>query len=80
MANIFGGLAKLKQARLEELENILDIGPKVAQSIYNWFRSKKNLEFLDKLETVGIKAKATVSSFKKQKLRFVIPMFSIGTA
>ncbi len=39
---------------LEELQNIPDIGPIVAQSIYDWFHDEKNINFLEKLEKVGI--------------------------
>ncbi len=35
------------------MQNIRDIGPKVAQSIYNWFSNKHNIKFLEKLENVG---------------------------
>jgi len=45
----------LKKANTESLEKLMDIGPKVAESIYNWFHQKRNLEFLEKLEKVGVK-------------------------
>jgi len=48
----FGGLEKLQKAKLEELENIHDVGPIVAKSIYNWFREKRNIEYLEKLKRV----------------------------
>ena len=50
-----GSIAQLKRAAKEELETIPDIGPKVAESIYNWFRSKKNQKFIDILLKAGIK-------------------------
>jgi len=51
----FGSLRRIKEASLSELENIQDVGPVVAQSIYSWFREKKNLDYLEKLEKVGVK-------------------------
>jgi len=54
LAEYFGSIEKLKKASLEELQKITDIGPVVAKSIYNYFREKRNLEFLEKLEKVGI--------------------------
>jgi len=33
---------------------MMDIGPVVAQSIYQWFRNKQNLNFLKKLEKNGV--------------------------
>ena len=55
LARYLRGVEKIKNASIEELQNIRDIGPKVAESIYKWFREKRNLEFLQKLNRVGVK-------------------------
>ena len=68
LANQFGSLEKLKKASLQELEEILDIGPVVARSIYEWFRDKHNLKFLEKLKKVGIK----IIEPKKEKKKLVL--------
>jgi len=68
LAKQFSNLDKIKSASKEELEKIIDIGPKVADSIYEWFRDKKHLEFLQKLEKAGIVIKAQISKSKGQKL------------
>ena len=47
---------------LDKLQEIPDIGPKVARSIYNWFREKRNTDLLKKLERVGVQ----VTSDKRQ--------------
>jgi len=47
-------IKRLKSLSLENLQEIPAIGPKVAQSIYDWFRSKKNIKFLEKLEKAGV--------------------------
>jgi len=47
-------LEKYSKLSIDKLQEIHDIGPKVAESIYNWFREKQNLKFLDKLEKAGI--------------------------
>lgn len=54
LAKYLGSLEKLKKASLEELQKIMDIGPVVARAIYDWFQKKRNLEFLEKLKTVGV--------------------------
>jgi len=36
------------------MQKVMDIGPVVARSIYDWFREKKNLEFLEKIKKVGV--------------------------
>jgi len=54
LAEYFGSLEKIKKASLEELQKIMDVGPVVAKSIYEWFSQKRNLEFLEKLKKVGV--------------------------
>ncbi|MFA6106952.1 MAG: NAD-dependent DNA ligase LigA [Patescibacteria group bacterium] len=39
---------------LEDLQNLPDIGPVVAKSIYEWFHDKHNLELLHRLEENGV--------------------------
>jgi DNA ligase (NAD+) len=58
LARRFGGVAKIKEATFQDLQNVEDVGPKVAVSIFAWFREKKNLAFLKKLESAGIKIEA----------------------
>jgi len=55
LAKYLGSLEKIKSVPIEELEKIRDVGPKVSESIYKWFREKRNLEFLQKLKKAGIK-------------------------
>lgn len=42
----------------EELRNIPDIGPAVAESIFNWFHERNNLDLLERLEKAGVDIKA----------------------
>jgi DNA ligase (NAD+) len=55
LANHLGNLKELKKVEIDELLRMKDTGDVVAKSIYNWFRSKKNLKLLDKLAKVGVK-------------------------
>jgi DNA ligase (NAD+) len=41
---------RMQELKLEDLEKLPDVGPIVAQSIYDWFHSEKNLALLMKLE------------------------------
>jgi len=50
LAKHFTSIKKIEDARLEEFEKILDIGPVVSKSVYEWFQEKSNLKFVDKLE------------------------------
>ena len=47
-------LGKFSQADLQELE---DIGPKVAGSVYHFFNNKDNLKMLRELESLGLQLK-----------------------
>ena len=50
LAKYFGSVKKIEEAKTEDFEKILDIGPVVSKSVYEWFQDKGNLKFVDKLE------------------------------
>jgi DNA ligase (NAD+) len=68
-ASGWGVLEKIKNSLIEELEKIHDVGPKVAKSIYDWFKEKKNLDFLEKLKKAGIIVISQKPKIKSQKLK-----------
>ncbi len=47
-------LRAMKEFSLETLQDIPDIGPKVAQSIYDWLREQRNIKLVLKLGKVGV--------------------------
>jgi len=55
LAKKFKNFDDLATVKLEELENIRDIGPKVAHSIFEWFSDEKNKKFLKKIKDAGVK-------------------------
>lgn len=42
---------------LEDIQNMTDIGPIVAESIYEWWHNAKNIKILEKLEENGVSLK-----------------------
>lgn len=50
----------MKNVSLDELSSLQDIGPIVAESIYNFFRDKKNLKLIYKLFKNGVRIKRIV--------------------
>jgi DNA ligase (NAD+) len=62
-------LKQIKKMTLEDLQQISDIGPVVAQSIYNWFHEDRNLKLLQKFEAVGVKIKMEKKTAKSGKLK-----------
>ncbi len=55
LAQHFGSLEKLMSASLNEINFIENIGPVVAQSVFDYFRHKENIKFVQKLLKNGIK-------------------------
>jgi len=51
----FGSLDALKKASLEDLKNIHEIGPEIAESVYNFFHQEKNLFIVERLLKAGMK-------------------------
>ncbi|MHC4265494.1 MAG: NAD-dependent DNA ligase LigA [Planctomycetota bacterium] len=51
----FGSLDALMKADLLELETIDQIGPKMAESVYSYFRDEKNLTVINALLVAGVK-------------------------
>ena len=66
LAKRFGSVKQIKEAKLEEIDSILDIGPVVAKSIYEWFSDKDNLKFLEKLQKF---VKIQNTNYKSQNLK-----------
>jgi DNA ligase (NAD+) len=55
LSNHFGSINKFKKVSREELEKIPDIGAKVSESIYNWFRLEQNQKLIEDLIKAGVK-------------------------
>ncbi len=68
LAKHFISMDKLSSASVEEIDDVYEIGPSIAQSIYDFFRDKKNIELMDKLSKAGLKFEMETSgSFKLNK-------------
>ena len=55
LATHFGSIERLEQASKEELEQIHEIGPKLAESVFQFFRQPENRELLERLRTAGLR-------------------------
>ncbi|TET33096.1 MAG: NAD-dependent DNA ligase LigA [Planctomycetota bacterium] len=58
LAESFGSIGKLAKAKADELESLYDVGPKVAQSIVDFFSAKSNLDIIKRLKKAGLAFKA----------------------
>jgi DNA ligase (NAD+) len=62
LAQKFGTMENLQQAQLEKIQGIPDVGPAMAQSIFQFFRLESTRIFLDKLRSAGVNMNAQVSA------------------
>jgi DNA ligase (NAD+) len=62
LADHFGSLDRLAKASEEELYEVEEVGPRVAESIKQFFREKQNLAVLEKLRKAGLQ-------FEQKKVR-----------
>ncbi|MEK7519364.1 MAG: NAD-dependent DNA ligase LigA [Patescibacteria group bacterium] len=69
LAKYFPSIEKIKDASFQDLQEIRDIGPQVARSIYDFFREKRNLALLIKLKRAGVEIIAERQKERKEKLR-----------
>lgn len=69
LARHFGTLDRLMEADHEELKEVEDVGPAVAESVEHFFREKHNQKVIKKLKSAGIHWKEMeVPPKKEQKL------------
>lgn len=54
LADKFHTLDALKEASLEELQSVPEVGEKVSQAIYDFFRDSRVLELLERLRAAGL--------------------------
>src|SRR5207237_8582135 len=54
LARAFGSMDAVRAASLEQIVGVEGIGPKIAESVYAWFREADNLRIIDKLIAAGV--------------------------
>jgi DNA ligase (NAD+) len=73
LSHIFKSIDDLRRVSLGDLEKVRDVGPIVAQSIYEWFNDKDNIKLIDKLKEKGVwYEKPKGNNGKLKGLSFVI--------
>ncbi len=63
LAEHFGSMEALEQAGLEELQNVNEVGPRIAESIVEFFRIPANGKLVERLREAGL----TLAGQKKQR-------------
>jgi DNA ligase (NAD+) len=68
LADHFGSLERLAGASSEELEAVFEVGPKVASSIYHFFREPRNQKLIERLREAGLQFEQRRSRRRSTKL------------
>ena len=65
-------LDKFKKANLEELIEINEIGPKIAESIILFFKEKENLAIIERLRSAGLNFSLEEEKMRKEKVAQIL--------
>ena len=68
LASRFKSLERLANSGIEELQSINEIGPVMAESIFNFFRTEENKKVIEKLRYNGVNMEEKVPSLKSKNL------------
>lgn len=55
LARSFLSIDRLAAASVEDLNAVEEIGPEIAQTVYDWFHDKGNLRLIEKLRKAGVR-------------------------
>ena len=55
LADHFGSVAEIQRASLDELQQVHEIGPVLAEAVRTWFDEPRNRELIARLEAAGLK-------------------------
>ncbi|MGB7464658.1 MAG: NAD-dependent DNA ligase LigA [Candidatus Acidiferrum sp.] len=80
LAEHFSTLEELEAAKQEELEQVPEVGPKVAESIVEFFSEAANRKLVKKLRDAGVRPTAEKREVKSQKLAGKSFVFTGGLA
>jgi DNA ligase (NAD+) len=80
LAEHFSSLEDFAAAKAEELENVPEVGPKVAASIVEFFSEPANRKIIKKLRDQGVRPTAEKREVKSQKLAGKSFVFTGGLA
>jgi len=67
LAENFGSLEELEEAKPEDLEKVTEVGPKVSESIVEFFSEAANRKLIKKLHATGVRPTAEKREIKSQK-------------
>jgi len=72
LAEAFGNLDRIAAANTTELQQAEEVGPRVAESIFRFFREPRNQELLDRLRAAGLPFEYTATRPKAGPLKGLV--------
>ncbi len=73
----FGSIGRLKQASKEELEQVHEVGPKLAESVYEFLRQPENQQLIERLRSAGLPMKSDLPEQPRTSQSFAGKTFVI---
>jgi len=67
LSGSFGSVDNLINADESAIQSVHEIGPKIAQSISDFFKDRKNIELINRLKKSGLKFEAEKKSFRQNE-------------
>lgn len=67
LAKHFKNIDNIINSKPEEIETVHEIGPRIAESVYDFFHTKSNLQVVKKLRDAGLKFEAESTGKKSNK-------------
>jgi DNA ligase (NAD+) len=55
LARAFGSIDAVSAAAEEEIDEVEEIGPEIARSVFEWFHDEQNLQLVEKLRSAGVR-------------------------
>src|SRR5579863_7192869 len=80
LAAHFGSMEKLRDATEEELTEVTEVGPKIAEGVREFFAESANRQLIKKLEKAGVRPTAEKRVVKSAKLEGKSVVFTGGLA
>jgi len=70
LANHYGSLKKIQQAKIEELQVIYEIGPEIAASVESFFQEERNLQVIQRMQDLGVRVEEIELAARESYLPF----------
>lgn len=69
LAKTYRNIDRIKEATYDELNEIPEIGEKIAESVYNYFQNDDNLTLIEKLKSHGVNMSYLVETNEKENFK-----------